>query len=331
MNDTFRRLDLNLLRVFAALMAEENVTRAARRISLSQSAVSNALNRLRGSLGDALFEKAASGVRPTPRARELWSVIRPHFQAMEQAISPETFDPTTYNGAFTIAMSDYTTERVVPRLAQHLEKHAPSIRIDLVPYGVANLPGLFDRRGVDLAIGGYVNDESPGSGIQMRELWPIQWSCLMRRSHPLAKGQLTLQRFLAARHLDVRGPDMQVPVYDSLLAARGHRRNLLLTLTAYAPALAIIGQSDFIGVLPTTLLDLTIYEKLLISRPPPIPMPVRPYCVIWHRRSDSDPAHRWLHQTIVSLFLKSPKPEAASAEGVVGRVAAKALVGNDEQ
>jgi DNA-binding transcriptional LysR family regulator len=306
---TFRQFDLNLLRVFAALAAEGNVTRAALRLGLSQSAVSNALNRLRQSVGDALFEKTASGVRPTPRAREMWSAIQPHFQAMEQAISPETFDPGAYSGTLTVAMSDYSAERILPRLMQYLSGHAPAMRIDLAPYGVANLPEAFDRRGVDMAIGGYVNDESPSNGIRMRELWPVHWSCLMRRSNPLAKGSLTLERFLSAQHLDVRCPDMQVPVYDSLLATRGHVRNLLLTLNAYTPALAIIGQSDFIGVLPTTLLDLTIYGKQLVSRPPPVRMPVRPYGVIWHRRLDNKPAHRWLRHAIISLFPNPPTPK----------------------
>ncbi|CAB3764695.1 LysR family transcriptional regulator [Burkholderia paludis] len=321
MKDVFRLLDLNLLRVFAALMAEGNVTRAAERLALSQSAVSNALRRLRESLGDTLFEKTVSGVRPTARARELWVTIQPHYDALKQAISPDQFDPQDYRGTFTIAMSDYTVERIMPRLAQYMSTHAPAMRIEVTQFSVADLPGMFDRGGVDLAIGGYLNDASPSSGVRTHEMWPIHWSCLMRKDHPLAKGPLTLKRFLAARHLDVGFSGMRVPVYDSLLAAHGLRRNLALTLNAYSPALAILCESDFIGVLPTTLLDLSPHRQELVSRQPPVRMPARPYCVIWHQRRDSHPAHRWLRQTIVSLFTRTADHPGATARPRARRAA----------
>ena len=302
MRDVFRQLDLNLLRVFAALMAEGNVTRAAARLALSQSAVSNALNRLRQSLDDALFEKTASGVRPTARAIELWSQIQPHFEAMRQVISPDRFDPRKFGGKLTIAMSDYGAERILPRLMDYMDTHAPSLRIDLTPYSLANLPSMFDRGGVDLAIGGYLNDAGPSSGIRTQELWPVHWSCLMRRDHPLAKGPLTMARLMQARHLDVIVAGMQVPLYDSLLAAHALKRNIVLTLNSYAPALAIIAESNCIGVFPTSLLDLTRYERVITSRKPPINIPVRPFCVIWHQRWEAHAAHRWLRETIASLF-----------------------------
>jgi DNA-binding transcriptional LysR family regulator len=309
LKNAFHQLDLNLLRVFAALMAEHNVTRAAARLSLSQSAVSNALNRLRGSLDDVLFEKTMTGVRPTARAQELWSVMQPHFDALKQAISPDTFDPAQFAGTFTIAMSDYTAERVMPRLAEYMGRCAPSMRIAVVPYDRVSLPSLFERGGVDLAIGGYLNDASRGSGIRTHALWPIHWSCLMRKQHPLGKGALTLARFLGAQHLDVLFPGTSMPLYDSVLAAHSLRRNLLLTLHTYSPALAIIAQSDFIGVLPTSLLDLSQYKDSLISRQPPVPMPVRPYCVIWHQRWESHAAHEWLRRSIASLFTQASTPD----------------------
>lgn len=306
MKDIFRSLDLNLLRVFAALMAEGSVTRAAHRLSLSQPAVSNSLNRLRSALGDGLFEKIPTGVRPTARARELWSVLQPHFEALRQAISPDDFDPASFSGGMTIAMSDYTVERVMPRLAAHLARHAPSMRLDLVQYSVSNLPTMFDREGVDLAVGAYLNDTSQTSGIRTHALWPIHASCLMHRSHPLAKGRLTLQRFLTARHVDVRLPGMHVPLYDSLLAAHGLQRNLVLTLGHYTQAIAAIVHADCIGVLPTSLLDGSPHAALLVSRAPPIAAPMRPLGTIWHQRHDNDPAHRWLREALVQLFGQGP-------------------------
>lgn len=302
MRDVFRTLDLNLLRVFAALMAEGNVTRAARRLSLTQPAVSNALGRLRDALGDPLFEKVTTGVRPTPRAHELWVAIQPHFEAMRQAISPDRFDPAQYDGVMTVAMSDYTVARVLPRLAAHLDTQAPSLRINIVPYSVAQLPTLFEREGVDLALGAYLNDSSPLAGIRTHALWPIHTRCLMRSGHPLAKGRLTLQRYLGARHLDVRLPGMHVPLYDSLLAGHGVHRNLVLTINSYEQALTILRDSDCIGTLPVSLLDTSPAAAGLVARDPPIAMPVRQLGLIWHQRRDNEPAHRWLRTALVGLF-----------------------------
>lgn len=302
MKDIFRSMDLNLLRVFAALMSEGNVTRAADRLALSQPAVSNALSRLRGTLGDVLFEKVPLGMRPTARARELWAILQPHFEGMRKAISPETFEASRYDGALTLAMSDYTVERVMPRLAAHLSQHAPRMRLDLAQYSVSNLPTMFDREGVDLAIGAYLNDTSQSSGIRTHALWPIHSSCIMRRDHPLAKGRLTLPRFLSARHVDIRLPGMSIPLYDSLLAAHGLQRNLVFTLNHYTQTLAVIRESSCIGVLPVSLLDLSPYSGYLVSREPPIAMPVRPLGIIWHQRRDTDPAHQWLRSVLVKLF-----------------------------
>lgn len=295
-------MDLNLLRVFAALMSEGNVTRAADRLALSQPAVSNALSRLRSTLGDTLFEKVPLGMRPTARARELWAILQPHFEGMRKAISPESFEASRYDGAMTLAMTDYTVERVLPRLVAYLSQHAPKMRLDLAQYSVSNLPSMFDREGVDLAIGAYLNDTSQTSGIRTHALWPIHSSCIMRRNHPLTDEPLTLSRFLAARHVDVRLPGMNVPLYDSLLAAHGLQRNLVFTLNHYTQTLAIISESSCIGVLPVSLLDLSPYSDHLVTCPPPIAMPVRPLGIIWHQRRDTDAPHQWLRSVLVELF-----------------------------
>jgi len=312
MRDNFRTLDLNLLRVFDALMAEGNVTRTAKRLALTQSAVSNALGRLRFALGDTLFIKTQTGIRPTATARELWAVMGQHFTALREAVEPSTFSPLAFSGSICMAMSDYTVERVMPRLSAHLCEHAPGLRIDQVPYSVANLSTLFDKEGVDLAIGAYLNDASPISGIRSHTLWPIHSSCLMRRDHPLASAAMTLERFLNARHIDVLLPGMYMPLYDSLLSGHGLKRNLVLTLNHYTQALPILRQTDCIGVLPTSLLDSSPLASGMVSIEPPIPMPVRPFGLMWHQRRETDPAQSWLRETIVSMFsVKTPSREAA--------------------
>jgi DNA-binding transcriptional LysR family regulator len=98
---------------------------------------------------------------------------------------------------------------------------------------------------------------------------------------------------------------MNMPLYDSLLAAHGLQRNLVITLNHYIQTLAMLVESDYVAVLPTSLLDLCPFREKLVSRAPPIVMPVRPLGTIWHQRRDGDPAHQWLRQEIVSLFAKA--------------------------
>lgn len=299
---TFDGLDLNLLRVFAALMRERNVTRAGAALCLSQSAVSNSLQRLRTALGDVLFERTAAGIRPTSHGLELWQQLQPHYLQIEKVLTPEAFDPLTYEGAFTIAMSDYTAEWIMPRLGAYLETEAPRVQINLLPYSVANMFPMFEREGIDLAIGANRDDAQHARGLRASTLWPIHSRCLMRRDHPLARGKLTLERFLSARHLDVCLPGMTMPLYDNLLAAHGVRRNLILTLNHYTQTLAVLAATDYIAVLPVSLLDLSAYADRLCQRYPPIAMPERPLGLIWHQRHESSPPHVWLRRVLTELF-----------------------------
>lgn len=300
--NVFESMDLNLLRVFAMLMLEGNVTRAATKLHLTQSAVSNALKRLRHTFDDALFERTVYGINPTPTARDLWQRLAPHYRAIGQELHPEDIDPILFQGTFTIAMSDYTSARVMPRLGVHLQSHAPGVRIRATPYSVINLVQLLDREGVDLSLGTNLDDARQAKELRTHALWPIHWNCFMRRGHPLARGQLTLSRFLEARHVDVLLPGMNSAMYDSLLAEFGHTRNLVITLNQYNHALELIAQSDYIGVLPTTLIDLVPHRARLSLRDPPIPNPVRSLAMTWHQRHDNRPAHVWLRNAIAELF-----------------------------
>src|SRR6478735_7824396 len=117
----FHTLDLNLLRVFDQVMAERNLTRAARNLSMTQPAVSNALARLRGSLGDKLVVRSGYGVEPTPRALALWPAIADALRQLEVSLTPGDFVASEAANAFTIAMADATAAELVPGLVEIIE------------------------------------------------------------------------------------------------------------------------------------------------------------------------------------------------------------------
>ncbi|RZI93415.1 MAG: LysR family transcriptional regulator, partial [Rubrivivax sp.] len=206
----FRTLDLNLLRVFDEVMSERNLTRAARNLSLTQPAVSNALRRLREALGDELVRRAGQGVEPTPRALALWPSVREALRQLQVSLSPNVFVPAEAGNAFVLAMADATAAEIIPGLVEIIEAEAPGVSLRVVPLTTRDPRRLLDEEQADLAIGYFPavladltareQDES-AVAFGHERLYDGQYVCVMRREHPLAGEALTLDGFCAARHM----------------------------------------------------------------------------------------------------------------------------------
>src|SRR5450830_336529 len=117
----FLTLDLNLLRIFDTVMIEQNLTRAADKLAMTQPAVSNALKRLRYAFNDELLIRTAYGVKPTPRAETVWPAIRDALSKLESALAPVTIDPASFNASFRMAMADSTAAYWMPHLVREIE------------------------------------------------------------------------------------------------------------------------------------------------------------------------------------------------------------------
>ena len=149
----FQSLDLNLLRVFDAVMAERSLTRAGARLHLSQSAVSHALKRLRSAIGDDLVTRTAFGVVPTPRADALWPSVRAALAHLQQAIAPGEYDPGTEPANFRLAMADATAAMLLPPLVQGIERARALANLQVVPLTTRDPRRLIERGEADLAVG----------------------------------------------------------------------------------------------------------------------------------------------------------------------------------
>jgi DNA-binding transcriptional LysR family regulator len=149
-----RRLDLNLLVIFDALMTERKVTRVAKCVSLSQPAVSNALSRLRHYFKDELFVRGPEGMLPTPRAMELAPQVHAALNSLEQALDPRAFDPASAVRSFTIDTNDYMVSVVMPPLMRRLATIAPAIDVRVLPAAGKAYERL-DARDADFALGTY--------------------------------------------------------------------------------------------------------------------------------------------------------------------------------
>jgi DNA-binding transcriptional LysR family regulator len=299
----FRTLDLNLLKVFEALMSEGAVTRAASKLSLTQPAVSNALSRLREAFDDPLFVRNGAGVTPTQRAIALWGPVGESLSRIRAALDEETFLAESAQASFSLSMSDYVAGIVMPRLVARFGSASPGLRFHSVPNLLLDAPTLLEDNRVDCLIGVYVNETLPPPYIRARSLWSVDYACLMRRDHPLATaGRLTTRRFLNARHVDISLAGQTQPSFDIFLASRGLKRNLVTTVNHYTVACEMIRSSDLIAVMPRDLCERFGMSGELVGVRAPLEAPERVISLFWHQRNETVPAHRWLREQLVSMF-----------------------------
>ncbi|CAB3757201.1 LysR family transcriptional regulator [Paraburkholderia humisilvae] len=299
----FRTLDLNLLKVFEALMSEGAVTRAAAKLSLTQPAVSNALSRLREAFDDPLFVRNGAGVTPTQRAIALWGPVGESLSRIRAALDEETFSAETAQASFSLSMSDYVAGIVMPRLVARFGVSAPGLRFHSVPNMLVDAPTLLEDNRVDCLMGVYVNETLPPAYIRSRSLWTVDYACLMRRDHPLASaGRLTTRRFLNAPHVDISLAGQTLPSFDIFLASRGLKRNLVTTVNHYTVASEMIRASDLIAVMPRDLCERFGMSGELVGVRAPLEAPERVISLFWHQRNETVPAHRWLREQLVGMF-----------------------------
>lgn len=308
-NFNFRTLDLNLLRVFDEVMAERSLTRAARNLALTQPAVSNAMRRLREVLGDELVERQGQGISPTPRALAVWPAVREALRQLQESLAPRHFDATTANRSFVLAMADTGAAMLVPGLVQTLERDAPGIAIRMVPLTTRDPRHMLEEDAVDLAVGYFpavladlTARAQVGKGVNFahQRLYDSEYTCVMRREHPLARGPLTLNRYCAARHLLVSFSGRPFGFVDEALSSLGRERHIVLTVNQFFTAGQVVAHSDLLTVLPRNFVPMIGMTNELATRELPFAMPGVHAAALWQRRMQHDAAHTWLRQTVAS-------------------------------
>lgn len=288
-------VDLHLISIFDAVMTEGSVTKAADRLAMTQSAVSNAIARMRVVWDDPLFTRSGRGIKASARAQALWREIQEPLAAIRMAASPVQFDAATSTRAFRVAMTDYLSGALWPRLRQYIEAYATGIRLLAVPYTSQGTGSLLRDNESDICIGGL---QHMGDEIRLQPLFTEGWVCAMRKDHPLAKAPLTLKAFLGAEHLLVSLSGSPVGVADAALERIGKRRRVAMTLNNFAGALPLLLASSLITVLPAGVVYTHALKKQIHCSD--VPLDIAPFdCqMAWHARNDRDPAHRWMRALI---------------------------------
>lgn len=292
-----RDLDLNLLRAFDAVLRGRSVTAAAAQLGLSQPAVSNALARLRGAFGDALFLRGPQGMEPTPFARELAEPVRQALALLESALAHGPgFDPATSSRAFRFYMSDLGQIEFLPPLVERVRRIAPQVRLEAVAFEPADIGDALAAGGLDLAMGFL-----PGLGppARRRALFRDPYVCLLRDDHPIRA--LTKKRFLEASHalVSYRGGHR---VVEEALERAGLAPRIVLRVPHFTVVPMVLERSDLILTLPARVARVYEQRGRFRSLPPPVPIPPADVAVHWHERFDADPGNRWLREQLIDLF-----------------------------
>ncbi|MFN4350922.1 MAG: LysR family transcriptional regulator [Hylemonella sp.] len=306
----FRTLDLNLLRVFNEVMTERSLTKAASKLALTQPAVSNALRRLRTVLGDDLLRRSGQGLEPTPRALALWPTVQQALQALQETLAPSRFVPAQANTTFVLAMADATAAELIPGLIAVIDREAPGVTIRVVPLTTRDPRRLLDEEAADLAIGYFpavlaslTAQAQAGETVayEHQRLYLSNYVCVMRRDHPLAREELTLDRYCAARHLLVSFSGRPYGFIDEALAGLGRQRHIVLTVNQFFTAGRVVATSDLLTVLPRHFVSVTGIADQLVLRELPFKVPAVHVDEVWHRRLQHSGAHAWLREVLAHL------------------------------
>ncbi len=300
---SFLTLDLNLLRVFDAVMTEQNLTRAASRLAMTQPAVSNAVKRLRDALADELLIRTAHGVKPTARAESLWPAVRRALADLEEAVAPRSFELAKAHATFRMAMADATAGLMLPPLVRVIENEAPGIDIRMMPLTTREPRPLLLRGDIDLAIGFFPGVVAQLQGatetpIRHERLYAGQYVCVMRKEHSLANKELSLDAYCQANHLLVSFSGRARGLVDDALLSLNRERRILLTVNQFFTAGKVVANSDLIMVLPRHLIEATGMTEALVAKDLPFAMPEVHIDMLWHERDARSPGHQWLREQL---------------------------------
>lgn len=293
----FGEVDLNLLKLFDALLKERSVTGAGQRLGLSQPAASRGLSRLRRLLNDQLFIRTSKGWELTPRAIMLSESVTRLLDDARTIVAPTSFDPSTASAKFTIATADHMALLLMPELISKLAKLAPGIDL-VIPASSGDNVDLIANGEADLAIGTFYNLPAR---FHSRTLYDEDYVCVVRRDHPVTYKKLTLECYVSLSHLALIITGQGKGPVDSALNQQGLKRRIVMKLPHFLVAPMIVAKSDLILSLPRKLA-----QQMSASVPLDIlelPIEIAPFSpsIIWHGRHHGDPAHTWLRALIAEI------------------------------
>jgi DNA-binding transcriptional LysR family regulator len=293
-------IDLNLLAVFQEVYRERQISRAAKRLGLTQSAVSNALSRLRRTFSDELFVRTGSGMQPTPFAEQVAGPVGAALAQVALALNQRAqFDPATSTRRFVLAMTDVGEVHFMPALIERCRAVAPHVQLSSVRAGSVALKEGLESGRVDLAVGPFDNISE---ALYQRLLFRQPYVSMFRKGHPLARGEVTLARFARAEHLLVDATDSPYERINELLEQAGVGKTTRFRVPHFTAVPYIVSASELVVTVPQKLAERAALPFGLKWIVPPLALPELQTNLFWHRRFNQDPGNQWLRALVVEVF-----------------------------
>ena len=326
MSVSFKTLDLNLLKVFDAVMEEHSVLRASQKVALSQSAVSHSLARLREVFEDDLFVRTATGMQPTARALAMASQVRDALRSLETAVELPKFTPSSSTKQFTLAANDFTTLVLIPPLLSILGREAPAVDLVIKPVTRIDLAEQIDLGRVDVAIGVF---SAPPDRFRSSLLFEYDDVLVMAGKHKLSKldkeklAELPLvvisfggeQEGAIGGFISERGLAKRSEMYDrdALERAIGHSDKpprIAVSLPHFLALPALLEETEMAAIVPRPLASALAAKHSIATFELPYPTALLEVRLLWHQRAEGDPSHEWLHE----ILRRASEPLRASGE-----------------
>ena len=304
-----RNLDLHALECFDMLLRERSVSRAADRMGISQSSMSEALARLRERLGDPLLVRTREGMVPTDRAQVLLPAVRTTIEQLRALLAGDGgFDPARAADRFRLTASDYAQLLLMPTLTRRLQGQAPGCAVEVRTVNLRDVERALEAGDVDLAIAYYPD---PPASLRRSPLLSDRYVCLARQGHPLVTPDMTPETFASLPHAAVSPSGLSYfsNVVDSALTPLGLSRRIVVSCPHFLLASHLVSQSDLVLALPRrAALSMAGFFPLQVAE---IPLPMRQVDVAmyWHERSHHGLAQRWL-RSVVGEILQEPRVTA---------------------
>ncbi|WP_353189437.1 LysR family transcriptional regulator [Pandoraea pnomenusa] len=286
------RLDLNLIRVFVSIYETGSVTAAASRMFVTQPTISYGLAKLREALHDPLFVRTADRMIPTAIGEAAYRKFSVAMATIASAIeSPQEFVPASSNRRFRLAMSDIGELIFLPPIYARVAASAPQVEIEIVQATIDDAAKWLASGKVDLVIG---NMQLIGQNIRRKGLFREHYECVLRQGHPSADPQLTLARFIEARHVMVTSPFSGHALVENALRQHSVSRQIVMQILHFTILPQLLASSDLMATVPSRVGKQ--FAQVAPLQTVPLPIDIEPFEVgmYWHEFQDDNPAHMWM-------------------------------------
>lgn len=292
---SFQNLDLNLLLVLHTVLAERSVARAARRLHVTPSAVSNALARLRVVLDDPLTARSGRGIVPTPRAAALEPALVRAFEELAGALRGVEFEPARSEREFTLAVADVGQLGRLPQIVASLARAMPRARLRVISIDTLHAAGGLGTTAADVVIGA----GEGGPGISVEPLYEERIVLVARAGHPYARARVSKKVLASLRHVEVHvSPGKGNRALARSFATLGVTRDIAVVVPTFTAAAAVVSATDLVACLPVTLVDVLGRRLGLHVVATPLAPVTTTINLLWHERTEHDPALRAFRELV---------------------------------